>query len=279
MPTKLPKLLLLSALMAFVPACDTDQPTSPRGNSAQSTDPAFSVSEHPDAANTTIVLVHGAWADATGWQEIIPLLQKEGYKVVAVQNALHSLANDIETTKRVIDAETATRSVIAVAHSYGGTVLTGAAAGNAGVKALVFIAAFTPDAGEPFGAFLGTYPTPLGTALVPDNAGFVYLDTEKFRAVFAADVAARVTRVMAVTQKPLFGGILAQAPAAAAWRTIPSWYLVTQEDQAIHPELERFYARRMNAHIAEIASSHVPFISRPHEVTRFILEAANAVSR
>jgi pimeloyl-ACP methyl ester carboxylesterase len=278
MLTRLTARLTLPAILALVIACDAQQSTAPRGRAASTAEASLSSARHSNANKPTIVLVHGAWADATGWQEVITLLQREGYKVRAVQNPLLSLANDVETTKRVIDTETQTNTVVAVGHSYGGTALTDAAAGNPNVKALVFLSAFVPDAGEPFGAYLQQYPTPLGTSLVFEGA-FAYIDPAKFRDVFAGDVPEKETRVMAATQKPLAGGILSQAPAAAAWRTIPSWYLVTQNDQAIHPDLQRFYARRANARITEIAASHVSFISRSREVAKLIIEAAETVSK
>ena len=229
------------------------------------------------AAKPTIVLVHGAFADGSAWRDVVPLLQREGYKVIAVQNSLAMLAEDIATTKRVIDAETQHgRTVVAVGHSYGGAVISGAAAGNTNVKALVFIAAFAPDAGEAVGAFNDRYPSDLAKALVPDAAGFVYIDVAKYHDVFAGDLPAQQTRAMAVAQKPIFGAIFGQSVPAAAWRTIPSWYLVAQQDRSINPELERFYARRMNATTSEIKSSHLPFISQPQKVAALIEAAASA---
>ena len=257
-----------AALLTAVTACSAQQPSGPRVGMA---------ANRVAAAKPTIVLVHGAWADATGWQNIIPILQRDGYKVRAVQNALTSLPNDVATTKRMIDAESKLGPVVVVAHSYGGTVVTEAAAGNPNVKALVFLSAFTPEAAEPFGRYLQDYPAPLGNALRPDDGGFVYIDPAQFPTVFAGGVPEREARVMAVTQKPLFGGILSEAPAAAAWHTIPSWYLVTLDDQAINPKLQRFYAHRMNATISEIHASHVSFITRPQEVARFILQAVGSV--
>lgn len=231
------------------------------------------------AAKPTIVLVHGAFADASGWQAVIPLLQQRGYKVIAVQNTLTSLANDVATTKRVIDAETKSATVVAVGHSYGGAVISGAAAGNANVKALVFIAAFAPDNGEAIGRFNAEYPSALGAALVPDAAGFVYIDAGKYRDVFAADIPTSQTRVMAVAQKPIFGEIFGQSIPSAAWRTTPSWYMVAQQDRAINPGLERFYARRMGAETIEIRSSHLPLISHPRAVASLIQAAANGVKK
>src|SRR6266404_316689 len=221
-----------------------------------------------NAAKPTIVLIHGAFADGTSWRHVIPILERDGYNVVAVQNALASLAGDLETTKRVIDAQAV--PLVVVGHSYGGAVITGAAAGNPNVKALVYIAAFAPEAGEPIGVYGEKYSAPLGAALKPDAAGFLYIDRARFREVFCADVPATEASVMAATQKPIIGSAFGASVDQAAWKTIPSWYLVTQDDRAINPDLERFYAKRMGAKTTEIKSSHVPFISHPAEVARLI---------
>lgn len=243
--------------------------------------PALTADDAQDviAAKTrpTIVLVHGAWADGTGWQAVIPLLEEDGYPVIAVQNPLISLANDVETTKRVIDAQTG--PVIVVGHSYGGAVIGGAAAGNPNVKALVYIAAFALDVGEPGGALLAQYPTALGTALVPDAAGFLYIDRAKFRSVFAGDVDRTTARVMAAAQKPVNSAIFGETLTAAAWKTIPSWYMVATDDKALSPDMERFLAKRMNATTVEIKSSHVPFISHPKDVVKLIEKAAKATAQ
>jgi hypothetical protein len=140
----------------------------------------------------------------------------------------------------------------------------------------VYIAAFAPEAGEPIGAFGEKYPAPLGAALRPDAAGFLYIDRAQFHHAFAADVSPAVARVMAATQKPISGSAFGASVPRPAWKTIPSLYTVTQEDRAINPELERFYAKRMGARTTEVKSSHVPFISRPREVARVIEQAANA---
>jgi pimeloyl-ACP methyl ester carboxylesterase len=225
-----------------------------------------------------IVLVHGAFADGTGWQHVIPPLEQQGYVVTAVQNPMISLADDIATTRRVLDAEAQKGPVIAVGHSYGGAVITGAAEGNPNVKALVFIAAFAPEAGEAVAAFLEQYPSLIGSGTVADTAGFVFVDRDKYRAIFAADVDRTTARVMAATQKPIFGGIFGQSTAAAAWKSIPCWYLLTTEDHAINPDLERLYAKRIGATTVEIASSHAVFVSHPQAVVKLIEQAAKAVS-
>jgi len=226
------------------------------------------------AAKPTIVLVHGAFADATGFQRVIPILERDGYNVVAVQNPLSSFAADVETTKRLIEAQQG--PVVVVGHSYGGAVITEAAAGNVNVKALVYLSAFAPDAGEPIGAFIDKYPAPpLNATLKPDAAGFLYIDRAQLQDVFAKDVSRTETSVMAATQKPLNKSVFTASPSEAAWKTIPSWYVVAQEDRAINPNLERFYAKRMGAKTTEIKSSHVSFISHPAEITRLIEEAAS----
>ena len=197
--------------------------------------------------------------------------------MIAVQNALASLAGDVETTKRVIDAQTG--PVVAVGHSYGGAVITGAAAGNPNVKALVYIAAFAPEPGEVITALGEKYPAPLDQALKPDAAGFLYIDRAQFHEVFAKDVPAMEASVMAATQKPIKGSAFGESVPQAAWKTIPSWYIVAQEDQALNPYLERFFAKRIGAKTTEIKSSHVPFISHPAEVARLIEQAARAAEK
>jgi pimeloyl-ACP methyl ester carboxylesterase len=232
---------------------------------------------HESKDRPRIVLVHGAFADGTGWQHVIPPLEEHGYVVTAVQNPMISLADDIATTKRMLDAEAQKGPVIVVGHSYGGAVITGAAEGNPNVKALVYIAAFAPEAGEPVAAFLEQYPSLLGSGTVADTAGFLFVDRDKFRKIFAADVERKEARVMAAAQKPIFGAIFQQAPEAAAWKSIPCWYLLTTEDNAINPELERLYAKRIGATTVEIASSHAVFVAHPQAVVKLIEQAAKAV--
>jgi pimeloyl-ACP methyl ester carboxylesterase len=223
----------------------------------------------------TIVLVHGAFADGTGWQHVIPLLERDGYTVIAVQNPLTSVEDDVATTKRVIDAESLKGPVVVVGHSYGGVVITAAAAGNAAVKSLVYINAVAPDAGEVIGDLLHKYGNgPLDSALVPDAAGFLYIDRAQFHDVFCADISNKDASVLAATQKPISSTAFSASIDQIAWKTIPSWYLVGKQDQAINPDLERFMAQRMGATTREIDASHVSFISHPHVVTKLIEEAA-----
>jgi pimeloyl-ACP methyl ester carboxylesterase len=166
----------------------------------------------------SVVLVHGAFADGSDWARVIALLQARGVHVTAVQNPLTSLADDVATTKRVIDAQRG--PVVVVGRSWGGAVITGAAAGNTNVKALVYLAAFAPEPGEPVAAFLEKYPIDLGTATVTDSAGFVYVDRAKFHRVFCADVPEAEARVMAATQKPLSGSAFGASMEQAARKIV-----------------------------------------------------------
>jgi pimeloyl-ACP methyl ester carboxylesterase len=230
------------------------------------------------SSKPTIVLVHGAFADGSSWSKVIPVLEKDGYSVIAVQNPLTSLADDVETTKRVIDAQKS--PVVLVGHSYGGAVITAAAAGELNVKALVYVNAFAPDAGEKITAGSERFAPPaLLSALVPDAAGFLYIDRAKFHQAFCADVSEAEARIMAATQKPLSGTVFKDTVAAAAWKSIPGWYIVGTDDNAINPDFERFLAKRMGAKTIEIKSSHVSFISHVAEVARVIEEAARAAAK
>jgi pimeloyl-ACP methyl ester carboxylesterase len=227
---------------------------------------------------TSIVLVHGAFADASGWQKIILALQDKGYAVTAVQVPLRSLADDVATTVRALESQNG--DVVLVGHSYGGAIITGASAASTKVKALVYVAAFAPDQGETLGALLESQaPSSLTPAIVPDSAGFLYIDRSKFRVVFAADVTDSESAVMAATQKPISGAIFGEPSGAAGWKNIPSWFIVAKQDHAINPDLERFFAKRMKATTVELDSSHVPFLSQPDAVVKIIEEAAKSLTK
>jgi pimeloyl-ACP methyl ester carboxylesterase len=224
-------------------------------------------------AKPSIVLVHGAFADASSWQKVIALLEKDGYTATAVQNPLKSIADDVATTKRAIESQKG--DVVLVGHSYGGAVITGAGADNPKVKALVYVAAFAPDSGETVGALIAQFPaTPLGASLVPDSAGFLYIDRAKFHDIFAKDVPEWEAAIMAATQKPVAGASFGETQTVAAWKTVPSWYVVSTQDHAINPDSERFMAKRMGAKTTEIEASHVSFISQPAKIVKIIEEAA-----
>jgi pimeloyl-ACP methyl ester carboxylesterase len=222
----------------------------------------------------TIVLVHGAFADASGWYDVTRHLINDGYRVIAVQNSLFSFAKDVETTKRVLDARQG--PIVVVGHSYGGAVISAAASGNSNVKALVYVAAFAPDAGEPIGALLQKYPDlGLATSLQPDAAGFLYIDRAKYPEVFANGLPAEQATIFATAQKPITSGAFGETSSMTpAWKSIPSWYVVGTEDRAINPDLERFMAKRMNATTTEIRAGHLLFISHAAEVAKIIETAA-----
>lgn len=254
---------VVAGALAATGAVDA-QPVDPAGDTRPGADP-----------KPTILLVHGAFADASGWDAVIRILQDKGYDVSAVQNPLSSYEADIETTKRLIDAQTG--PTVVVAHSYGGAVITAAAAGNPNVKALVYLAAFANDVGEPLGALLEKYPSKAITAFRPDAAGFLTIDRAQFHDIFAQDLPLAQTNVMAVTQKPLTSSVFEAKASVAAWRTTPSWFVVAKGDNVINPDLERFFAKRMGATTVEIASSHVVFMSHPKEVVSVIESAARVV--
>jgi pimeloyl-ACP methyl ester carboxylesterase len=236
---------------------------------------AFVTVGSAQTSKPTIVLVHGAFADGSSWAKVIQILQGDGYTVFAVQNPLTSLADDVATTKRVIDAQKG--PVVVVGHSYGGAGITAAAAANANVKAIVYVAAFAPEVDEVLAAPGAKFAPPaLSAALVPDAAGFLYVDRTKFHDAICKDVPAADARVIAATQKPVNGSVFTASVPGGAWKTIPSWYIVASDDQAINPELERFYAKRIGATTTEIKSSHVPFLSHPKEVAKVIEAAATA---
>jgi len=268
----LPRLsLTVAAVLSLAVTCVDSSETWP--DDVVPVDPIVQAHHKP-----SILLVHGAFAGALAWQEVTALLQHRGYSVTAVENPLTSLATDVATTKRAIAALAAKGPLVVVGHSYGGAVITGAAVDTPQVKALVYINAFAPDIGESVFDLLGSFPpTKLNDALLPpDSAGFLFVDPPKFRAAFAADVAARDANVAAASQKPVFAGAFAETLDVAAWKTIPSWYLVGKQDEAIDPDLERTMADHISAHTVEINSSHVSFISHPHAVVRLIEEAVRA---
>jgi pimeloyl-ACP methyl ester carboxylesterase len=186
-----------------------------------------------------------------------------------------SIDGDVTVTKRLIDAQKG--PMVVVGHSYGGAVMTGAAANNPNVKALVFLSAFAPDSGETISAVSGKFPAaPLAGALAPDAGGFLWVDRVKFHDVFCKDIPPAEALIMSIIQRPLAAAVFGQVQTVAAWKNIPSWYVVAKNDQAINPDQERFYAKRMKAHTTELASSHVVMISHPAEVTAIIEAAARS---
>ena len=241
---------------------------------------AASSSSKPSEAKPTIVLVHGAWADSSGWNDSVKKLQSKGYTALAVATPLRSLHGDAAYLSSVLASIAG--PIVLVGHSYGGMVLTNAATGNPNVKALVYIAAFAPDQGEKQIDLILKNP---GSQIGPDTLTVrpypggldSYITPSVFHRIFAHDVPERTAAVMAATQRPFDLAILEELSGPPAWRTIPSWYLIATEDRAIPPATQRFMADRAGATTAEVRASHVPMNSRPSAVTDLILDAANAV--
>jgi pimeloyl-ACP methyl ester carboxylesterase len=220
-----------------------------------------------------VVLVHGAWADGSSWAKIIPLLEGRGLHVVAVQNPLSSLADDVAATKRIIDAQDG--PVVLVGHSYGGAVIT-EAGNNPKVARLVFVAAFGPDTGESSGTTAKDFPPPpVASELRPIEDNFVVLTEKGVKDDFAQDLSPVEKRVLLAAQAPTSGSVFAATIGDAAWRHKPSWYVVAENDRMINPDYERFAANRMGAKILTLPTSHVPMLYRPKEVAEFIAQAAN----
>ncbi|MFK8907659.1 alpha/beta fold hydrolase [Streptomyces sp. YS-3] len=243
--------------------------------------PATSADRH--GPRPTVVLVHGAFADASSWSGTIERLHRAGYPVVAPANPLRGLAEDAAYLRGVL--ATIDGPVVLVGHSYGGAVISGAAAGNSRVKALVYIAAFTPDKGESAGELAGKFPgSTLGAAVnqlpYPLPGGGtgteLVIDQAKYHSQFAADVPAARAAVLAASQRPVATAALDEKARDAAWKTIPSWALVATADKNIPPAAERWMARRAGSSVTEVNASHAVAVSRPGVVTDVILAAARA---
>ncbi len=232
------------------------------------------------AAKPTIVLVHGAWADASSWNGVIAPLLKAGYTVYAPPNPLRGLASDAATIANFV--KSIQGPVILVGHSYGGAVISAASPSDPNVKALVYVDAFVPDEGESPLSLLAPYPQPpkdLFTAVPFAGGGDadVYLAQKYYGPVFASDVPAATASVMAVTQRPLTGSALNEkAPSAEGWKTIPSWYVVGDADMVIPPALQIKMAERAKAHITHVKGSHPSMIEHPEATVSAILAADKA---
>jgi pimeloyl-ACP methyl ester carboxylesterase len=227
-------------------------------------------------AETTIVLVHGAWADGSSWSRIIPLLQAKGHRVIAVQTPLTSLEDDLAATKRII-ADTA-GPIVLVGHSWGGMAVT-QAGDDPKVVALVFVSAFAPDAGESGGSMIGAHPSPPAlSTVVTDSSGFVYQTVQGMIDNVAPDLPADEARVLAATQKRLAGNAFGQAVAVVAWKAKPSWFVVTADDRVVSVDLQTDSAKRMNAKTTIIHASHMSILSRPRDVAAVIGDAVAATA-
>ena len=223
-----------------------------------------------------IVLVHGAWADGSCWTGVIERLQAAGHRVTAPQFPETSLADDVARLRHVLQLQDG--PAVVAAHSYGGQIVTALGADAPNAAALVYIAAFGLDEGESIGALLSQGPpTPALTNPFTDNLGLIWLPEDDFVTHFAADVDPVHARVLHAVQQPLSASTLADVMGVPAWKALPSWYLVAQQDQVIPPDAERLFAGRMGATTIEVASGHLAMVSHPDETARLIGKAIAAV--
>jgi pimeloyl-ACP methyl ester carboxylesterase len=233
-----------------------------------------------ESPQPTIVLVHGAFADASGFGGIITELSASDYRVLAPPNPLRSLAGDAATVRAVVSAIDG--PVVLVGHSYGGAVATQASAQADNVIGLVYLAAFTPDEGESCASVQAPFPASmLATTVAPtayDAPGAaggpdLYISEDGFHQTFCADSPAELARVMYATQRPLAAAAFGENATAAGWKTIPSWFQISRQDNAIPPQAQEFMAKRMNAVTDEVDGSHTAFIARPERAAAFIKKA------
>jgi pimeloyl-ACP methyl ester carboxylesterase len=221
-----------------------------------------------------IVIVHGAFADGSGWQSVYEILTKRGYQVTIVQNPLTSLNDDVAATNRILDKQDG--PVVLVGHSWGGSVITQAGV-HSKVAALVYVAAFVPDVNETTLDLIKTAPpAPENGILPPDEKGFVYYDKQKFHAGFAADLPKEKADFMYASQGPIAGQSFVTPLTQAAWKTKPSYAIVSAEDKSINPDILRFMYKRAGAKVTELHGSHAIFISKAKEVADIIEAAAKS---
>ena len=233
---------------------------------------ALAASLPAHAAVKTVVLVHGAFADGSGWKPIADILVSHGYSVRVVQEPETSFDADVAATRRVLDKA---GPCVLVGHSYGGMIITEAGK-HPDVKALVYVAAFQPDVGESV-ADLGDKMPPANKSIGPVGDGYLAVNPEAFPADFAAGVPKPVADFMAISQVPIFGEALHAKVTVASWKDKPSYAVVAQKDRMINPDLERFMAKRAQSQTIELAGPHAIFLLRPREIAALIEKAANAV--
>lgn len=224
-------------------------------------------------SDVTAVLVHAAWADGSSWNKVTEELQRKGFPVVAAQIPLTSFTEDVAALKRVLLRQKG--PIVLAGHSYGGAVITAAAAANSNIKALVYVAAIVPDERETVGDVFGRLPPhPSAPQLQPDADGFLWLTVDAFRNAFAPDATASETALMAATQKPISVKCLGERMTKPAWKEKPSWFLIAEKDIMLSPETQRFTAARMKSKIVSLPVDHHPLASKPDAVTDLITMAA-----
>jgi pimeloyl-ACP methyl ester carboxylesterase len=233
----------------------------------------------PAKAKTTpnIVLVHGAWADGSSWNGVTERLQKAGYTVTSVQVPNTSLDEDVARTRAVLSQQTG--PTILVGHSFGGAIISQLGKDAPNVVGLVFVSAFGPDKGETMKGLTSAPPEPAGaSAIRPDKSGNVTLDREGYLKFFAAGVEPGLAKAMSATQQPIAASeFLSQVPFdEPSWKTLPSWFLITTEDQMLPPEAQQLFAKRMNATITKVKGGHASLVSHADAVANFIMKAASS---
>jgi pimeloyl-ACP methyl ester carboxylesterase len=227
-------------------------------------------------ASPNVVLVHGAWADGSCWSSVIERLQADGHHVTAPQFGLNALADDVERLRHVLRLQSG--PALVAGHSYGGQIMTALGTDAPNAIGLVYVAAFGLDEGESIGALLQAGPPPAALAnLSIDDKGFAWLPEDDFVGHFAADVDPAQARVMHAVQQPVHTDALGQEMGTPAWKSLPTWYMVAEHDEAIPPEAEMQFAQRMGATAVEVASSHVPMVSHPDAFVELIETAAASV--
>lgn len=225
-----------------------------------------------DAAIKSVVLVHGAFADGSGWRPVAGILEHDGYTVYVVQEPLTSFEADVAATRAVLDRS---GPCVLVGHSWGGMIITEAGAHSA-VKSLVYVAAFEPAVGETAGGLQGKTPPAGGNTIVPSGGGFVYVKPEAFAKDFAAGVPKAVAHFMSISQVPIAASSFEAKATVASWSQKPSYAVVAQGDREINPELERFMSKRAKSETIELPGSHAIFLLHPQEVAALIEKAAGA---
>lgn len=224
-----------------------------------------------------IVLVHGAWADGSSWSRVIPLLLDQGHHVTAAQIPLTSLAEDTSVVRRILALQRG--PTVLVGHSYGGMVISEAAASASNVTALVYVSGFAAEQGETLGELNARNPTSSGALpLRFSDPGFVWIDPAAYPEVFAHDVDPTQARIMAAVQKPIAAKIFGEKATQASWKSLPSWYLVSERDRILAPETQWFMAKRMNSAIAALAGSHASLVSHAAEAAELVAAAARRMA-